>query len=51
MDCLIPKPSFLKNVSDAIKPIAGGIRGALSFPNAICPKVSVIAQLEIELAY
>ena len=46
----MPKPSFEKNISGTILPIAGRIRGFIPFPR-VCLKVNVIAQLGYELAY
>ena len=44
-------PSFKKDSSDAIQPIAWRIRGFMPFSRSICPKVNVIVRQEFELAY
>ena len=47
---LMPKPSFKKNGSGTIQPIARRIRGFIPFPRVFCLKVNVIALLEFRLA-
>ena len=46
----MPKPSFKKNSSGTIKPLAERIRGLHTFPMGICPKRKLIERLEYELA-
>ena len=48
---LMPKPSFEKNRSGTIQPIAERIRGLILFPRAFARKMNVIARLEFELGY
>ena len=47
----MPKPSLLKNSSEAIKPTARKIREFIPFPKGICSKLNIIARLDFELAY
>ena len=46
---LMPKPSWAKNSSDTIYPIADEDKEVHTFPHGICPKVNVIARLGFEL--
>ena len=48
---LMPKLSLQKNSNDTVQPIIGEIKRVYSFPNGISPKLDIIAQIELELAY
>ena len=51
MDHLMPKASFQKNSSEAIKTRNWRVKGIHTFPKGISPKVNVIAWVEFELVY
>ena len=51
MDYLMPKPSFQKNSSCTIQPLAKGDKDVHAFLKSISLKVNVIVWLEFELVY
>ena len=47
----MPKPSFEKNSNDVILTHSWEDKSVHTFPKGICPKMTVIALLEFELAF